>query len=456
MMKDKILQSIAVDILPKKTQSIIFCETEIFRPKSIQYLDWRLLQFMYDRFFRYGKSCSMSAKRLAYILGGAKCSEGSIRNSRARLKKEKLITVQNMKSDFSNKTVSYCFITEQGDKIMKGFFNKKNSIDIQEESTIPKEPSKQYKYNDFDYKVSRRYIKRIQKAYLMKSTVEWSEECADVIRKLREIDKFTEQEITDTIDHILSDNIPRNGFCLAKVLRSPLQFRSKWKNGLTKFCSAYEDMKAKKLSNPSIDDEETLPVALRECYNSSGKKEKRKVFDPPRSLDSNDFVDEKINQLYEDLMCLPHPDWKLNSPKFLEYEQYCFDVSLLFEEFILDRNWDMALPSQFTEVLNVDNKGLKFFTTDILREKTIIFFKERIPKFFAQSVGKFNQIRKHYIDKRDIVMYDYDDSYCTRVEDFIEDQKILDPFKRATIIYDDDEVEMDYNWKKYKKGEFNG
>ena len=452
--------TILLKLTPFETEAITIQDFPVsLRPKGVQFLDWRLLQLMYDKFFKHNKPCFMKAERLAYILSGGTSTAASIRNSRCRLKKAGLITVQNAKSDFSNKTVAYCFITEKGENLMKSFFANKDKSAECSESPVSSDlqaikTKDDKKYSLFDYRISRRYSKRIQKSYPMKSKNEWNESWAEVLRKLREIDNFTEKEIEDTIDFIISDNKPRNGFCFAKVLRSPLQFRSKWKNGMTKFCTAYEEMKAHKLSNPDIEDEESLPFALREI-NDNGRKIQRKVFDPPRNLTSDNPIDLKISQAYEDLMSLPHPQWKLNSDNFLQYEQFCFDLSLLFEEFILDRGWDKQIIDQFFEVQRVDNKNLKFYTTDILREKVEVFFKKRVPKYFPLSIGKFNQLQEHYLEHRPVVVYYPDETYMSRIDDFLADQRELCPFENATTVYDDDEVELDYEWKKYKKGEFN-
>lgn len=474
----------SVDITQKKTSAgLTFEIPPTLRPKGIQYLDWRLLQYMYDRYFRYGRSCYVRASKLAHILSPGKGSAPSIRNSRCRLKKAGLINVENARSDFSNGMIAFCFMTEKGKNLMTEFFKSKPSKQSHKSKDNPDEDpvntenqgfqrdlsnksnKSQTKYSPFDYRVSRRFSKNIQKAYPMKAKITWNESWAEEIRKIRVVDGFSEKEIEDTIKFILNDNVPHGdrGFCFAKVLRSCLNFRHKWKNGLTKFASAFEDMRAEKLAHPDEDDEDTLPDALRKVplvgdvfevkdEETESKFYTRKILTPPRDFPDNSGRFPKTSETYQRLLDLPRPKWKLNSKSFLEYEQFCFDLALLFEEFILDRHWNPKTVDLFFEVLKVDCKELKFYTTDILRERVQIFFFERVQVHFPHIVGYFNIWSKYQGKKwgRNAK----DDTYRQRLEDFLADQKELEPFRNSTSIIPDSEVEWDDMWHKCEKGEF--
>lgn len=464
-MDELIMPSFGIKTISIKTEVALTQETpEPLRPKGVQYLDWRLLQYMYDRYFRYGAPCFVKASRLAHILSPGKGTAASIRNSRCRLKKFGLITVENMRSDFSCKMVAYCFLSPKGRELMIKLFNMKTkpAADNDEDSAVqPREapPMKDShkRYTNFDYRVSRRFSKQIQKAYPMKRPIQWNEEQAECIRRLREIDKMTEEEILQTVEYILQDNQPKGegGFCLAKVIRSPLQFRAKWKNGMSKFISAYEDMKAKKLANPDINDESSLPPALRPLPKTkTSPSTTRKILTPPRNITSKNEIHKLTAETYENLLSLPKPNWKLTDKRFLEFEQFAYDLSMFFEELIEDRNWKKTIVEQFFKVLEVDNKNLKFFTTDILREKVSVFFNERVPKFFKSEVGTFNQWRENAKGEKLFVIHWWDETYQQRVEDFLIDQKNLEPFENATEIIDDSEVTVDHNGTRFEKGTF--
>lgn len=474
----------SVDITLKKTSAALTFEIPpTLRPKGIQYLDWRLLQYMYDRYFRYGRSCYVRASKLAHILSPGKGSAPSIRNSRCRLKKTGLISVENARSDFSNGMIAYCFMTEKGKNLMTEFFKAKKQKHSNKSNDNPVEDSvntensqnqrdlsnknnkSQTKYTPFDYRVSRRFSKQVQQAYPMKSKITWNESWAEEIRKIRVVDGFTEKEITDTIEFILKDNVPHGdrGFCFAKVLRSCLNFRHKWKNGLTKFASAFEDMRAEKLAHPDEEDEDTLPDALRkvpkagDVFEVDGKSTKdeyftRKILTPPRDYPDDTGRFPKTSEVYRRFLNLPHPKWKLNSRSFLEYEQFCYDLSLLFEEFMMDRHWYSKTVDLFFKVLDVDCKDLKFYTVDILKERIRIFFYERVKVHFPHIVGHYNIWSKYQNKLWARNSEDYD--FKERIENFFEDQKELDPFRRPTKIIPDEEVEWDDTWHKYEKGEF--
>lgn len=474
----------SLDITPKKTSSALTAEIpHPLRPKAIQYLDWRLLQYMYDRYFRYGRSCYVRASKLAHVLSPGKGSAASIRNSRCRLKKAKLITVENARSDFTNGMIAFCFMTDKGKNLMTEFFKAKSSKKSNKDKNKPVDSSENtenlsfqrdltnkntksaQKYTPFDYRVSRRFSKQIQKAYPMKAKITWNESWAEEIRKIREVDGFSEKEVTDTIQFILEDNMPRGdrGFCFAKVLRSCMNFRHKWKNGFTKFASAFEDMRANKLAHPDEEDEETLPDALRpvpmkgDVFEVDDEKIKdkyytRKVLTPPRDFPTGITIYPKTSETYKKLMDLPKPDWKINSKTFLEYEQFCYDFALLLEEFMMDRRWDRQLVNCFFEVLSVDCKNLKFYTLDILRERVKIFFEERVSTHFRYLVGFFN-IWSRYQNK-DWARNAEDTTYKERIADFIEGQKVLEPFRNLPEFIPDEEVEFDDMWHKCEKGEF--
>lgn len=457
--------SFVLEIKSKKSEiALSFDFPTTLRPKGVQYLDWRLLQYMYDRYFKYGRTCFVKASTLARILSPGSGSAASIRNSRCRLKKAGLITVQNARSDFSMKTVAYCFMTEKSQQLMTEFFKnkkkqpKEQAVDTEENvlqrTPTQKEVKPDKKYTDFDYRASKRFARDIQLAYPMKGQPPWSEEWADSFRKLRVLDGFTEEQIKETVKYILADVNPRGsrGFCYAKVLRSGLQLRTKWRNGMTKFASAYEDMRAEKMVDPDINDEENLPFALRDAVSENGETSKRKVFTPPREVTSDNEFYQKTCEAYEKLLSLPTPNWKYSAKNFLEHEQFCYDLSLFFEELIMDRNWSSDVIDHFFQVLQVDNKNLQFYTADILRDKVKVFFKDRVDKYFGSDIGKFNQWAQ--LNDKIVVKNDDDEDYLQRVYDFLEDQKQLKPFDRATEIIEDEEVEYGSQWEKIEKGQF--
>lgn len=221
---------------------------------------------------------------------------------------------------------------------------------------------------------------------------------------------------------------------------------------MTKFCTAYEDMKAKRLANPDINDEETLPFALRKYPDGTN----RRILTPPRDITSEAQTPKNIAETYERLMSLPHPDWKMNSEKFLKWEQYCFDLSLFFEELIEDRGWEDRITDHFFLILKKDNEKLKLYTLDILKEKVKIFFEDRVPKFCSCDIGRYNQWGKIVRNGKIVwrAWFNYDETYLQRFYDFAMDQANGDPFARQTELIPDEEVEADCYNRFYKKGEF--
>lgn len=468
------LKLVIQPLIDDSLYSDVELDSNNLRPIGVRPLDWLLLQYIYDRFFRYGRPCFMTAWRISKDLTHFRSSQGSIRQSRHRLKKAGLIQVENPPSQRRPGTLSVITLTEDGAGLMKEFFARKTpekekktkkspqTKPVQSKKTCPASPTGDVRpkpakrYSLFDYRASRRFAKQIQRSFPIKGSATWTEDWAVVLRQLREIDGFTEKEIQDTLDYIVSDNIPQggaSGFCYAKVMRSATCFRSKWRDGMSKFAHACSDMKSHKLDNPDPNDEDSIPDALRLLPDGSI----RKIGTPPRSEDSEFRLHKMVNEAYENFMNLPHPEWKISDQRFREWEQLCFDTALLLEEFVEDRGWNSQLFSIFFEVLEVDNKKLKFYTADILREKILVFFNDRAEQFFVTTIGYYNQIRmvSNGGPAKETAQYFEDDTFRIRAADFVEDQKQGIPFDRATEIIPDEEIVLDEKYRHIEKGTFN-
>ena len=418
---------------------------EFFSERKLSPLQWRLFLYMYDRYFRYGKYCSITSKSLARIFSRQQSAE-AIRNALNVLKNKNYIQVSLMPSDFHRlKTVAYRFPTDEGQRLFNNYHAMQDKLKQMRQNSVPISNTEQkpveekvVKYSNFDRKTSKRFARDIRKSLAtlhIHKVPRWNDKAADEIRKLRQIDGYSEKDIEETLNYIVND-CKENGFCMAKNIRSCSTLRVKWRNGITKFDTAFEAMKEAKLEHPDLDDPETL--ALNTCSSFE-----RHVFTPPfpkvpdeeseqaQTTSKGKFrIEYLTNCLYYQLVDLPTPNWKQTDSRFLEFEQLCYDTAVLFNEFVIKRGWPTRLLTRFAHILEIKNKKLQFWTVQILRENVWKFAHEWVDEGFFME-GWLWQIDKH--GKK---VYEQDFGYKKRVDDFLVDQKAKKPFLHETVLLD--------------------
>lgn len=385
------------------------------RQRELKPIERKILDFLYEGWFKKSCFCTLSDKEIAHRI----CEEYTEVSS----------SVKNLEAQgFLYGFRKGCRFLLPSEKLFE--FNASNLVN---DSGLvrPEKVSRHKECSLFDYRVSRRFSKEIQRKLSrigMRGLPAWSEKCADEVRKLREIDGFTEDEITNTLDFIVND-VKAVGFCFGKNIRSTSGIRDRWRSGLTKFETAYNAMKESKMANPNVEDPDSLPYALRNYPDGS----LRRVLTAPFENDEDPVVREHsaAGDFYSELMMLPRPDWKIVDQRFLEWEQLCYDISMLLDEFVDDRGWRQSLFQDFLRTTNMKNPSLKFYTSDILRQKLSEFFEKWVEKGYSIP-GRFMQptadgTRIEFLE---------DSSYKDRIQHFLIDQKNLEPFKNATRVYE--------------------
>lgn len=226
------------------------------------------------------------------------------------------------------------------------------------------------------HNLSRRFHKKINKSLPIKGSPAWNEKWDIEIARLHTCDGYSVEEIAQTLDFICQDKAP-SGFCFARNIRSLANIRTKWKNDMTKFATAYNAM-------------------LEKQQEQTGMNEKE-PFDGKWAAEAED--------LQEDLLFLPHPSYGSSAKKAI-WNKCCSSIAKLVWSFVEARKWPATLFGDFRgHVLKIKKKGVVFspaMLVDVVRG------------FFATYKGIVG-----YIDDEDGGRFD--DTYMNQINALMED-----------------------------------
>ena len=242
----------------------------------------------------------------------------------------------------------------------------------------PKKENKKQKTITFAHNLSKKFWKKINKAFPIKGSPDWNIKWEIEVARLHTRDGYTIKEIADTLDFIISD-VNETGFCFARNIRSLANIRIKWKNGMTKFSTA---------------------------YNAMLEKEKNKKLE--EGQDENNFEgkwSDEASEFEEDLVFLPHPGYS-NPQKSAQWNSCCVKIAGLIFEFVNERKWPASLFGALRgHILDIKKKGFIFNTKMLIRI---------IKEFFAKYKGPVG-----YIDDEN--GGHLDDTYMDRIAKFEEE-----------------------------------
>lgn len=178
------------------------------------------------------------------------------------------------------------------------------------------------------HNISRRFHKRLNANLPMSGSPEWTPEWAEETRKLCSRDGYSVEEIAGTLDFIASDVAPF-GFCFARNIRSLKGIRKKWRNGMSKFSTAYN------------------------AYMEKKTAEAEKV------VFKGEWAPE-AEELEEDLLFLPHPRYS-NPAKNSAWGGCCNAIASLILKFVSERKWPASLFGALRgHILTMKKKGVIF------------------------------------------------------------------------------------------------